>query len=196
MIQRVWRGWTAPEKADEYQRFLQDAFLPSVHAIPGYRGARVLRRNTGDEVEFMTITRFDSLAAIRAFAGDDLERAHVADAARALLAHWNERVDHYEIAFDDDADAEAVTDRKRGTDLALRSAAGGAVSIGALAAGAAAISALAVGVVAIGALAVGRLSIGKARLRRLEIDELSVGAFTGADAAREAAASSGSGAPG
>ena len=101
MIERLWRGWIAAEKADAYERFLRDEFLPSAHAIKGYRGARVLRRDTGDEIEFLVITHFDSLAAIRAFAGDDLEQAHVAPAARALLDRWEECVAHYEIAFDD-----------------------------------------------------------------------------------------------
>ena len=101
MIERVWRGWISAEKADAYQRFLGDTFLPSAHALPGYRGARVLRRDTGSEVEFMVITHFDSLDAIRAFAGEDIAQAHIAPEARALLDRWEERVAHYEIAFDD-----------------------------------------------------------------------------------------------
>ena len=102
MIERMWRGWASADKADAYQSFLQHEFLPSAHAIPGYRGARVLRRAVGDEVEFVTLTRFDSLDAIRAFAGDDLEKAHIAPEARALLSRWDERVAHYERAFEDE----------------------------------------------------------------------------------------------
>ena len=102
MIERIWRGWTSAEKADAYQRFLQHDFLPAAHAIPGYRGARVLRREAGDEVEFVTVTHFDSLDAIRDFAGDDLEKAHIAPEARALLSRWEERVTHYERAFEDE----------------------------------------------------------------------------------------------
>jgi antibiotic biosynthesis monooxygenase (ABM) superfamily enzyme len=102
MIERVWRGWIAPEKADAYERFLRDEFLPGAHGIAGYRGARVLRRRFGDEVEYMTITRFDSMDAIRAFAGEDIELAHVAPEARALLSRWEERVAHYGHAFDDE----------------------------------------------------------------------------------------------
>jgi antibiotic biosynthesis monooxygenase (ABM) superfamily enzyme len=101
LIERVWRGWIAPEKAQAYSDFLQYSFLPAAHSIPGYRGARVLRRDVGDEVEFMTITRFDSMDAIRNFAGEDPQLAHVAPEARALLSHWEERVSHYCIAFDD-----------------------------------------------------------------------------------------------
>lgn len=101
MIERVWRGWTANGKADAYRTFLRDTFLPAAHTIPGYRGAHVLHRTLGDETEFMTITHFDSLAAIRAFAGDDLEAAHIAPEARKLLSRWDERVAHYEVAFED-----------------------------------------------------------------------------------------------
>lgn len=183
MIERVWRGWIAPERAEEYQLFLRDEFLPAAHSIAGYRGARVMRRRVGDEIEFMTITRFDSVEAIRDFAGEELERAHVAAPARALLGRWEETVAHYEIAFDDEVPAKghghlpaALPTRE----VKLRAASSGAVAVGTMATGSAALGALslgalAVGAAAIGALAIGRLKIGKARVRRLEIDELVVG---------------------
>ena len=101
MIERVWRGWIAPERADAYRRFLEHEFFPAAHAIPGYVGARIFCRDSGDEVEFMTITRFLSIEAIRAFAGDDIERAHIAPRARSLLTRWDERATHYELAFED-----------------------------------------------------------------------------------------------
>jgi len=102
MIARVWRGWASSvENADLYQDFLQTTFLPSIHAIEGYCGARVLRRVVGDEVEFMTITHFDSLAAIRQFAGADYEAAHVAPRARELLSRFEARCQHFELAVDD-----------------------------------------------------------------------------------------------
>lgn len=101
MIERIWRGWIGVEKAPAYEDFLREEFLPAAHAIAGYRGARVLRRKAGAEIEYLVITHFDSIDAIRAFAGDDLEKAHVAPAAQALLDRWEDRVAHYEIAFDD-----------------------------------------------------------------------------------------------
>jgi heme-degrading monooxygenase HmoA len=102
MIERVWRGWIDPARADAYQHFLQHELLPGAHSIAGYRGARVLRRAVGDEVEFMTITCFDSLEAIRAFAGDDAEQAHIAPRAGELLSRWEERTVHYDLAFVDE----------------------------------------------------------------------------------------------
>lgn len=101
MIERVWRGWADPDKADDYQHFLQHELLPGAHVIAGYLGARVLRRQVGAAVEFMTITRFSSIEAIRAFAGEDVEQAHIAPRARALLSRWEERTAHYDLAFED-----------------------------------------------------------------------------------------------
>ena len=72
-ITRMWRGWTAPENADAYERFLLEELFPSMREIPGFRGADVLRRRDGDEVAFVTLTRFDSLDAVRAFAGEHYE---------------------------------------------------------------------------------------------------------------------------
>lgn len=106
MIERVWRGWITPDKADAYQDFLRRQFLPAAHSIPGYVGAHVLRRSVGDKVEFMTITSFQSMDAIRAFAGADVQKAHVAPEAQALLSSWEETVAHYDLAFEDWAEEE------------------------------------------------------------------------------------------
>jgi antibiotic biosynthesis monooxygenase (ABM) superfamily enzyme len=99
MIARIWHGWTAPDNADAYQRLLETEVLPGIVAmkVAGFLGVEVLRRDVGDEVEFVTFMRFESLDDIRRFAGDDPEKAYVPDAARALLAHFDERSQHYEI---------------------------------------------------------------------------------------------------
>jgi heme-degrading monooxygenase HmoA len=102
MIARVWRGWTRDiAAADLYEEFLRSTFLPSIHAIDGYRGASVARRQVGQEVEFLTITRFVSLEAIRKFAGDDYEAAHVAPRARELLARFEARCQHFDLVIED-----------------------------------------------------------------------------------------------
>jgi heme-degrading monooxygenase HmoA len=102
MIARVWRGWADNiAAADLYEEFLRSSFLPSIHAIEGYRGASVVRRLIGQEVEFMTITRFDSLEAIRKFAGEDYEAAHVAPRARKLLSRFDARCQHFELVIED-----------------------------------------------------------------------------------------------
>jgi len=103
MIARVWRGWTnSVTAADRYEEFLRSTFLPAIHAIEGYRGASVVRRPAGEEVEFMTITRFASLEAIRKFAGEDYEAAHVAPRARELLSRFDARCQHFELVIEDD----------------------------------------------------------------------------------------------
>jgi hypothetical protein len=73
MITRLWRGWTTPDNVDAYERIPLGELLPSMREIPGSRGADILRRLEHDEVAFITLTRFVSLASIKAFAGDDYE---------------------------------------------------------------------------------------------------------------------------
>ena len=101
MIDRIWHGWTTPANADEYERLLHEEILPSFadEGIDGYRGARLLRRDGdgGDEVEFVTILRFDDLDAVRAFAGESYREAHVPAAARKALSRYDDRARHYEV---------------------------------------------------------------------------------------------------
>ena len=101
MIARVWRGWAAStEAANLYEEFLRSSFLPAAYAIPGFKGASVLRRNVGNEVEFTTITRFESVDAIKRFAGEDYEAAHVAPRARELLDRFEPRCVHSELVIE------------------------------------------------------------------------------------------------
>lgn len=97
MIARVWHGWTAPENADAYETLLRGKVLPGIHRVDGYRGATLLRRDAGAEVEFVTVTYFASMEAVRAFAGDDPEAAVVPPEARALLARFDARSAHYAV---------------------------------------------------------------------------------------------------
>jgi len=99
VIARLWHGWTRREDAEAYEEFLRTAMFPSMHRVAGFRGAELLRRDAGDEVALVTITRFDSVDAVRAFAGEDYELAVVEPEARRLLARFDERSTHYEIAI-------------------------------------------------------------------------------------------------
>ena len=65
--------------------------------IPGFHGIRLLRRDVGDEVEFVTIMTFDSLEAVRAFAGEDHEAAVVPENAQAVLSHYDAKSQHYVV---------------------------------------------------------------------------------------------------
>lgn len=99
MIRRIWHGWTSPENADTYEALLKEEIFVGIQdrEIQGFEGIELLRRVAGDEVEFITIMRFDSLEAVREFAGEDYEAAVVPPKARAVLAHFDERSQHYEV---------------------------------------------------------------------------------------------------
>jgi len=99
MIARLWHGWTSRENAEAYEALLRGEILPGIHRVAGYRGAHLLRRDREDEVEFVTLTLFDSLDAVRAFAGEDFEMAVVPQEARKLLARFDQRSMHYEVAL-------------------------------------------------------------------------------------------------
>jgi heme-degrading monooxygenase HmoA len=99
MIVRLWHGWTTPENADAYERLLREEIFRGIarREMAGYRGIELLRRQTGGEVEFVTVMRFDSLDAVQAFAGADYEVAVVPPSARELLTCFDARSAHYEL---------------------------------------------------------------------------------------------------
>ncbi len=99
MINRIWHGWTTPENADVYESLLKKEIFASIENrnIPGCKGIKLLRRSVGDEVEFVTIMLFDSINAVRDFAGEDYESAVVPSEARAVLSRFDDRSQHYEI---------------------------------------------------------------------------------------------------
>ena len=97
MIGRLWHGWTSPANADGYEALLRQEVLPGIGRIPGFKGVYLLRKSGKDEVEFVTLTLWESLEAVRAFAGADYEVAVVPPEARRLLSRFDERSVHYEV---------------------------------------------------------------------------------------------------
>jgi heme-degrading monooxygenase HmoA len=97
MIARIWHGWAIGKNADRYEAHLRAEILPGIHRIEGYAGAYLLRREADGESEFVTVTLWESLDVVRAFAGADHEAAVVPPEARALLDRFDERSVHYEI---------------------------------------------------------------------------------------------------
>ena len=99
MISRIWHGYTTPENADVYEALLREEVFVGIKGreIKGFHGIQLLRRNIGPEVEFITEMWFDSLDAVREFAGEDYEVAVVPPKARAVLAHFDGRSQHYEL---------------------------------------------------------------------------------------------------
>ncbi len=98
MIHRIWHGWTTRENADTYEAMLKEEIFTGIEnrRIRGFKGIQLLRREAGKEIEFVTIMVFDSLDAVREFAGEDYEMAVVPEKARAVLSHFDERSRHYE----------------------------------------------------------------------------------------------------
>jgi heme-degrading monooxygenase HmoA len=99
MIARIWHGWTTPGNADAYENLLKEEIFVGIQnrGISGFNEIRLLRRNVGDEVEFITVMFFESLADVREFAGEDYEAAVVPAKARQILSRFDERSQHYEI---------------------------------------------------------------------------------------------------
>jgi len=97
MIARVWRGWTSIENADAYERLLREQVLPGLQRIDGYRGGYILRQEGTDEVEFVVMNLFESLEAVRAFAGPEYTVPVFEPEARQLLSKVEPVARHYEV---------------------------------------------------------------------------------------------------
>lgn len=99
MIARTWRGQTTAANAPAYFEHVTKAVLPSLGKIPGHRGAYVLQREVEGGTEFVVVTLWDSMQAVRAFAGESPDRAVVEPQARAVLASYDHTVKHYEVTY-------------------------------------------------------------------------------------------------
>jgi len=99
MIARIWHGWTKQTDANAYEKLLRDEIFPSITArkINGYRGAELFIREDGDEMEFVTLLHFDSMDAVKEFAGADTSQPVIYPKAEALITRM-EQARHYRIA--------------------------------------------------------------------------------------------------
>jgi heme-degrading monooxygenase HmoA len=100
VIARVWSGTASEANANAYVAHLRERTFPDLRSIAGHRGAFVLRRTEAAQVRFTVITLWESVDAIRRFAGDDPEAAVVPAEARALLTSFDWRAVHWEVALD------------------------------------------------------------------------------------------------
>jgi heme-degrading monooxygenase HmoA len=98
VISRHWRATTRPGQAEAYVAYLRREIWPRLAAIPGFIRATVLRREVADGTEFRVVTEWESLDAIRAFAGADLEVAVVPDVVQGMMVRFDRQVAHYQVA--------------------------------------------------------------------------------------------------
>lgn len=97
MIGRTWHGIVPASKADAYHDYLNKTGIPEYKATPGNRGVFVLRRVEGDIAHFLLLTLWESLKAIKAFAGEDYEKAKYYPEDEAFLLELEPFVTHYEV---------------------------------------------------------------------------------------------------
>lgn len=97
MIARHWTGIAKREQADAYIHHLQSETFAAVRKLPGFLDASILRRDVADGVEFLIVTNWDSLEAIRAFAGDRIDAAVVPDRAQAMMVRYDRVVRHFQV---------------------------------------------------------------------------------------------------
>jgi len=101
MIARIWHGWTKLEHAKAYADMLRDEIFPGIarRQIKGYRGAELFIHGGSAETEFVTLLRFDSMEAVKEFAGADESKPVIYPKAEALLTRMDKRSRHYRIAI-------------------------------------------------------------------------------------------------
>ena len=97
MISRQWRGLAHASRAADYVEHLRKLTFPQVRRIPGFVDASILRRNVDPGVEFLVVTRWASMAAIREFAGNNAVAAVVPPEVRAMMIEYDKTVRHYEV---------------------------------------------------------------------------------------------------
>ena len=102
MIARIWTGAVRTQDGDDYAAYIGETGLAGYRATAGNRGAWLLRRDVADRTEFVAFTLWDSLDAIRAFAGDDPETAVYYPEDDRYLVERDDKVRHYDVTTTED----------------------------------------------------------------------------------------------
>lgn len=97
MIARMWRGWTRREDADAYVEYLLTTGIKAYRGTPGNRAAFILRGDDAERIEFVTLSLWDSMDAVAAFAGRDVERAVFYPEDERFLTDREWTVSHFEV---------------------------------------------------------------------------------------------------
>jgi heme-degrading monooxygenase HmoA len=96
----MWKGRAQKSRAHEYEAFVTKNVFPKIEAIEGHRATYLLQRMVDGEVEFVVLTLWESMDAIRRFAGEDSLRAVVEPEARSILSSFEETVAHYDVVYE------------------------------------------------------------------------------------------------
>ena len=97
MIMRLWRGWTRPEDRAAYADYIEQTGITEYRNTPGNRGAHLVSRIDGDRAEFLTISFWEDLESIEAFAGEDISRAVFYPEDDRYLVDREETVRHFDL---------------------------------------------------------------------------------------------------
>jgi heme-degrading monooxygenase HmoA len=97
MIIREWRGRASPSNAEAYPAYFRTHVLPELRHVRGFLGAELARRQVGDTIEFLVLTRWQAIDAIQGFAGSDIAKAVVEPGAAQALLDFDRSVQHYEV---------------------------------------------------------------------------------------------------
>lgn len=100
MIARIWKARATPDRVQEYADYLKSTVVPELKAIGGYKGVSLLQRDQNGAVEVTVITWWESLEAIRAFAGEAIETAVVHDSAARMLVDFDRNVEHHQVVLE------------------------------------------------------------------------------------------------
>lgn len=97
MIVRIWHGYTTPDNAPLYENLLYEEIWSGIalKKIKGYKGIELIKRELDNEIEFITIMKFESMESVVEFAGDNYEEAYVPAKARKILKRFDAASQHY-----------------------------------------------------------------------------------------------------
>lgn len=99
MIERHWTALAKPGMSEAYVRHLEKETFPKLKKIPGFVGGSILRRPVANMTEFVVVTLWEDVEAIREFAGPDIEKAVVPPKIAAMMAKYDENARHFDKIF-------------------------------------------------------------------------------------------------
>ena len=97
MIARIWKAQADKEKTTDYAKFFENTVLPELRQIMGFRGAYVMEKPNGDGMEIEVMTLWETMDAVREFAGDNFDQAVVEPGVQAIVRSFDKTVSHHEI---------------------------------------------------------------------------------------------------